>query len=187
MDNKLGFTRTTIALHWLCAGAMLAMLGIGLYMVRFEAWSLYPWHKSVGVVLLVLMLARVAWRLRQGCPPALGAASRAEQRVAKAVHWILIVGTLAMPLTGMLFSGASGHGVGIAGLPIVPQQHDPAHPGQVIAYSAAWADAAQLMHAWIAYVLIGAIALHVAGAFKHHLIARDGTLRRMLGMAVARH
>jgi cytochrome b561 len=186
MDSTLGFSRTSIALHWLCACAMLAMLGIGLYMVRFEAWGIYPWHKSVGVVLLALMLARVVWRIRQGWPPSLGAASRVEQRVAKTVHWILITGTVAMPLTGMLFSGASGHGFGFFGVPIVHEQHDPMQPGQVLAYSAAWADAAQLMHAYIAYALIGAIALHVAGALKHHVIARDGTLRRMLGMPIAR-
>lgn len=187
MDSVSGFTRTTIALHWLCACAMLAMLGIGLYMVRFEAWSFYPWHKAVGVGLLVLMLVRVAWRIRQGWPPPLSADSVAVQRIAKTVHWILIIGTVAMPLTGMLFSGASGHGFGIFGFPIVHEQPHPARPGQVIAYSAAWADAAQLMHAYIAYALIAAVALHVAGALKHHVIARDGSLRRMLGMSITRH
>lgn len=184
MDSQRSFTLTTIVLHWLCAGAMLTMLGIGLYMVRFEAWSFYPWHKSVGVGLFALMLVRVVWRIRQRWPEPLNAASRIEQRVAKTVHWILIIGTIAMPLTGMMFSGASGHGFGIFGFPIVPEQHDPAQPGRVLAYSAAWAVAAQLMHAYIAYALLAAVALHVAGALKHHIIARDGTLRRMLGMPV---
>ncbi|ATQ77144.1 RNA methyltransferase [Massilia violaceinigra] len=181
MDKKLSLSYTTIALHWLCALAMLAMLGVGLYMVRFEAWSFYPWHKSAGVILLALMLARAAWRIRQGWLPALGAASRIEQGVAKAVHWMLIIGTLAMPVTGMLFSGASGHGFGIFGIPVVHEQHDPVHPGQVIPYSAAWAEAAQLMHAWLGYFLIAVITLHIAGALKHHAVARDGTLRRMVG------
>lgn len=180
MDKKHSLSCTTIALHWLCALAMLAMLGIGLYMVRFEAWGFYPWHKSAGVVLLALMLARAAWRIRQGWLPALAAASRIEQGVAKAVHWMLIIGTLAMPLTGMLFSAASGHGFGIFGLPIVHEQHDPVHPGQVLPYSAAWSEAAQLMHASLAYFLIAVIALHIAGALKH-VVARDGTLRRMFG------
>ncbi len=184
MDKKRRLSYTTIALHWLCALAMLAMLGVGLYMVRFEAWSLYPWHKSAGVILLALMLARAAWRIRQGWLPALGAASRIEQGLAKAVHWMLIIGTLAMPLTGMLFSGASGHGFGIAGIPIVHEQHDPVHPGQVLPYSVAWADAGQLMHTWLAYVLIAVIMLHIAGALKHHIVARDGTLRRMLGARI---
>lgn len=181
MDHKHTLSNTTIALHWLCALAMLTMLAIGLYMVRFEAWPLYPWHKSAGVILFALMLYRAAWRIRQGWLPALTTASRVEQGVAKAVHWALIVGTLAMPLTGMLFSGASGHGFGLFGFAIVPEQHDPVHAGQVLPYSAAWADAAQLTHAWLAYMLIAAIVLHIAGALKHHVVAGDGTLRRMLG------
>ncbi len=91
-----------------------------------------------------------------------------------------------MPLTGMLFSGASGHSFGIFGMAIVPEQHDPTHPGQALPYSAAWSGAAQLMHAWLAYMLIAAIALHIAGALKHQVVARYGALRRMLGSDIGR-
>lgn len=40
------------------------------------------------------------------------------------------------------------------------------------------------MHGWGDYLIIGAVVLHIVGALKHHLIERDGTLRRMLGAEV---
>ena len=185
MDSVDKLSSATIALHWLVGLCMLSMLGVGYAMVHFELWNLYPWHKSAGVLVCLLALARVAWRVRQGWPqPAAesaGALAQVEHHLAKIVHWILIVATVAMPLTGMIFSGASGHGFGTLGVELVHGQHDPVNPGQVIAYSAAWATLGQRLHVWIAYVLAGAIVLHVAGALKHHLIARDGTMRRMCG------
>jgi hypothetical protein len=55
------------ALHWLGAALILAMLGLGLIMVhagiasgqKFEAYQL---HKSTGVLVLVVTLARGLWR-----------------------------------------------------------------------------------------------------------------------------
>lgn len=182
-NNKL--SGPTIALHWLVAVSMLAMLGIGYAMVRFELWSLYPWHKSAGVLLLLLALARTAWRVREGWPLPVGQAdspfATVERRLSKIVHFTLLAATVALPVSGMIFSGASGHGFGTLGIDIVHGQHDPLHPGQVIPYSAAWATLGQTLHLWIGYVLMATVLLHVAGALKHHVMARDGTLLRMLG------
>jgi cytochrome b561 len=181
MDKVHKLSGITVALHWMVALAMIGMLGVGLYMVNREAWFLYPWHKSIGVVIFVIVLARVAWRVVQGWPPALGQSSRFEQFAAKAVHWTLIVCTVAMPVTGMIFSGASGHGFGTLGMTIVPPQHDPLRSAEVIPYNAAWSDFGQSAHTALGYLLLAAIVLHVAGALKHHVVAKDGTLRRMLG------
>ncbi len=176
---------TTIAFHWLVALGMLSMLGIGYAMVQFELWYLYPWHKSAGVLVFLLALARTAWRVREGWPlpvgQAEGAFARGERRLSKIVHLTLLAATIALPLTGMMFSGASGHGFGTLGVDIVHGQHDPLHPGQVIPYSAAGATLGQTLHLWSGYVLMASVLLHVAGALKHHLMARDGTLLRMLG------
>ena len=181
MDKVDKLSGVTIALHWMVALAMIGMLGVGFYMVNVEAWFLYPWHKSIGVLIFVIALARVAWRVRNGWPPAAGQSSRFEQLAAKSVHWTLIVCTVAMPVTGMIFSGASGHGFGTLGVTIVPARHNPLQGADVIPYSAAWSDVGQGLHSALAYLLLAAIALHIAGALKHHVVAKDGTLRRMLG------
>ena len=98
------------------------------------------------------------------------------------MHWVLLIGSLAVPVTGMLYSGLSGHGLGVFGLvTLVPTNHSALDPNVVVPYSEYWGLVAQQTHQVIAHVLAGAIALHIAGALKHHLIDRDRTLLRMLG------
>lgn len=174
-------SRRTIALHWLLALAMIAMSGAGLYMANFEVWALYPIHKSIGILILLPALLRAVWRLREGWPAALGHSSALQQRAAQAVHWMLLLSTLAMPLSGMMYSGASGHGFGIFGLQLLPEQPDPGRPGEVLPLHAGLSDLAQNLHSLFGYLLIAALLLHVAGALKHQLLDRDGTLSRMLG------
>lgn len=184
MDNTRALSKPTLWLHWLVAGVMLPMLALGIYMSLDEAYGLYDIHKSIGLVALPLLLARAAWRLRQGWPKPLNRYSAIEQLLAKATHWGLLAGSLAMPLTGMLYSGAGGHGFGIFGLELVPSNPHPTEPYAVIAWNQWLADAGETAHEWIGYGLVVVLGLHVAGALKHHVLDRDGTLVRMLGRVV---
>ncbi|BBB61328.1 cytochrome b [Undibacterium sp. KW1] len=181
MDKAGKLSKITISLHWITGIVIMALCAVGLYMTRAEAWALYPVHKSVGVLVLFVALLRVFWRIKNGWPAAAADYTQLEQRLAKIIKWVLIIATLALPMTGMLFSGASGHGFGIFGLVIVPAQHMPGNPDQVLAYSEFWAEAGEALHQATAYILIAAIILHLAGAFKHHFIDKDATLKRMLG------
>jgi len=153
-------------------------------MTNTETWAVYPWHKSLGVIVLPIVLVRVIWRLWHGWPTAIREYSKAEQKVAKLVHWILLVGTVAMPLTGMLFSAASGHGFGIFGMEIYPVNPDPGKPDDVIARSEMWADFGENMHGVIGYALVVALLLHMVGAIKHHFFDSDRTLVRMFGKKI---
>ncbi|PXX47651.1 cytochrome b [Undibacterium pigrum] len=181
MDKANSLSKLSISLHWIIAILIIGLCAVGLYMTRAEAWALYPVHKSLGVLVLVAAILRVIWRIKNGWPAAVAEYSRLEQITAKIIKWVLITGTIALPLSGMLFSGASGHGFGIFGLVLVPAQHMPGNPAEVLAYSEFWAKAGASLHQASAYLLIAAILLHLAGACKHHFIDRDATLRRMLG------
>lgn len=172
-------SRTTRYLHWLVGIAILSLIAIGLYMARTEVWALYPIHKSVGVIVFILALIRIGWRWKEGWPKPFGDYPRAEKLAAKATHWLLIIATLALPLSGMLYSGASGHGFGIFGLVLVPENH--LATGEVIPYNEALGLAGQTAHTWIGYAVIALLCLHAGGALKHHFVDRDATLRRMLG------
>ena len=174
-------SRTTVTLHWLMALAMIGLTSVGLYMAEFEVWALYPIHKSVGILVLLLAVLRAAWRLKEGWPAPTGQASALQKTLAKAVHWLLLLSTLAMPISGMIFSGASGHGFGIFGLTLMEHHQDPSKPGEVLPLNAGLSKLAHTLHSVIGYVLIAAVLLHVAGALKHHLLDRDASLRRMLG------
>ena len=173
--------RSSRLLHWLVAALMLGLAGAGLYMSRAEAWALYPWHKSFGLLALLFIVVRLVQRLRLGLPDPVQPSSPALHRAARWAHGALLVLTLLLPLSGMLFSGASGHGFGLFGLPLVPHQDDPAKPGEVLPYNATLAELGQQAHHWGGYLLLALVALHVLAALKHHFIDRDRTLLRMLG------
>lgn len=180
-DTAQTLSPTSRRLHWLVAIGFIGLGAIGFYMANTETWALYDWHKSLGVLLFVVILWRVVRRLIQGWPPAAHSYRRHEILLAKITHWVLLLGTLALPLTGMLYSGASGHGFGVFGLTLVPTNYDLLAPGQVIPYSPFWSDAGQTAHRILGYILAAAIVLHLAGALKHHFIDRDRTLLRQLG------
>ena len=183
-DTPNRLSHTTVALHWLVAIGVIGMLAVGLYMAENDAYALYPLHKSSGMLLLLVILPRVAWRVLNGWPAPVGSYRAWEHTLARAVHWVLLVGTALMPLSGMLMSAAGGHGLAIFGWELLAANPDPAHPDKVIALSKAAAEFGHETHEILASVLIGAIILHVAAALKHHLLDRDGTLRRMLGKAL---
>ncbi|XLZ70802.1 cytochrome b [Massilia sp. SR12] len=178
MDTAKKLTRTTIILHWLIALTILGLCAVGIYMVRTESWGLFHWHKSIGLLLFTLILARLAWRLKQGLPPPVRESSRWEQLASHGAHWLLLAATVALPLTGMMYSGLGGHGFGIFGLEFVASHYA---GGQAVPLNAGLSGLGQALHSWIGYGLLALVALHIAAALKHHFIDRDGTLRRMLG------
>ena len=55
--NSAPLSAPTRALHWILALAMIGLTAVGLYMAEFEAWALYPIHKSIGLLVLPLALA----------------------------------------------------------------------------------------------------------------------------------
>lgn len=172
----------TIGLHWVVGLGCIAMIGVGFFMKNWEVYSLYDTHKSIGVLLLLVIIARVVWRARKGWPKPVSDYTPMEKAASKAAHWGLIIGSLLMPISGFMLSAASGHGVGVFGLRVFPSRYDA--EGQAVAYSEALYSLGKLMHEFGGYLLAAVIVLHVAGALKHHFIDKDQTLTRMLGRPV---
>jgi len=185
MDQQHQLSKTSVVLHWIVALVIISLSGVGLLMSQKEIWFLYRIHKSIGVLIFVVILMRVVWRLRQGWPKPIRQYARYEQALAKLVHWVLIVATVLMPVSGMLMSGVGGHGIAIFGWQLVAEHHSLNKPDHAEPYSEFWAQVGETGHEIIGYVLIVAIALHIAGALKHHIVDRDATLRRMLGRNVS--
>lgn len=129
-------------------------------------------HKTVGVATFFVGVTRILWALTQTRPAPLHPDRRAETWLAGFVHWLLYGSLVLVPLTGWIHHAASEGFAPIwwpfgQDLPLVPKDE---------ALSATFAG----LHIVTKWVLIGAIGLHVAGALKHHVVDRDGTLRRML-------
>lgn len=180
MDNQQKLSPVTITLHWIIALTVITLTGIGFYMSMFDFYPLYDWHKSFGVVIFAVVLLRVWWRIKNGWPIPVGEYPTFERRLAQATHWVLIVATVLMPVSGILYSALGGWGIKVFGWVMVAGNKNPV-TGQTEAIHAGLAQLGQVAHEWLGYLLAGAIILHIAGALKHHLIDKDRTLLRMLG------
>lgn len=183
-DSETKLSVISVSLHWIVGLAMIGMLALGIYMEETEAFALYPLHKSIGVIVLAVALVRIFWRLSNRWPSALSDDGVFLHFIARLVHWVLILGTLLMPISGMVMSGVGGHGVEMFGLELIASNPDPANPMEVIPHNEAIAGFAHSVHGFVANLLIAVLLLHIAGAIKHHVVNKDGTLRRMLGQRV---
>lgn len=106
---------------------------------------------------------------------------KVEHYLAKLVHWTLIIGTVLMPISGALMSVLGGHGLYIFGLEIISTNPNPADPAKMLAHNPELASLSHSTHHYVGEIMIIAVILHISGALKHHLIDKDGTLRRILG------
>lgn len=164
-----------IALHWLIALLVFAGWSMGYYMedlrISPQKLKLYSWHKWIGISVLILTCVRAAWRATHAPPPANPAHALWQRRLASATH-ISFYGLLfALPMSGWLFSSASGYPVKYFGLILLPD---------LVEKSQSLASLLGDVHQVLAMLLAGLLVLHIAGALKHQLIEKDGTLKRML-------
>lgn len=162
-------------LHWLVALLVLVLLPLGFIMVSLELspfkLALYFWHKSFGTLVLVLAALRLAWRLYNRRPAEIASHRLWERRLAGSVHVLLYAGLILMPLSGWLMSSAADFSHSFFGLFNIPD---------LVGRDEALFRQMRFVHQLGAYFLLAAILLHGAGAFKHHFIDRDETLKRML-------
>lgn len=170
-----GFGPLTRALHWGMAAGILGMLAFGLTLVRMKMSLATVWlfglHKSIGLTLLVLALLRLVWHRLSPPPGPLGGVPPVQLALARATHRALYVLMLAVPLSGWAGSAATGIDVVVFNIWTLPP---------IVPPSEAAAKALLTLHHWLTWALMAVLALHVAGALKRSLIARDGTLSRMV-------
>ncbi len=179
-DTKEALSSLTIFLHWMVGLTIIALVSVGIYMSENEVFELYPIHKSIGVLIFAVVVVRVYWRFVNGWLQPVTEYRAIEHNLAKIIHWVLIIAMIVMPISGFIMSGAGGYGVSVFGLEIIAAQFDPVAK-EAIPHNAALAGLMHEIHAIAGWTMAVAIVLHIAGAFKHHVIDKDNTLRRMLG------
>jgi cytochrome b561 len=166
------------ALHWLMAIGLIFMLGLGWRIENMEPslsnlW-LYGLHKSIGVTLFLLVLLRLLWHRISPPPPTISeGVSMWQLRVSKGVHAFLYLTMLAIPLSGLLASSATGIETVIFGAITLPQ---------LTPISEAWETALFTAHGILTKLFVVSLALHIAGALQRHFIKRDRSLLRILGL-----
>ena len=183
-SGRSTYSAVAIVFHWLIAALMLTNIGLAWYFNTLKYPANVPpiqLHKSIGITVLLLTLARIAWRLANRPPPLPDHMARWERWAARATHYLFYFLMLAMPLSGWAMVSASpllrAHPTvlfGVVPWPTLPfSQIDPDTLHDLSKLFRKTHDTL----AWVAYLTI---ALHVAAALKHHLIDRDDVLTRML-------
>ena len=163
-----------IAFHWIAAALILANLVLGISMVQLpispRKLNWYLWHKSIGVTIFAVTALRLAWRAMHPAPAAVPMPAW-QQRAAGLSHVALYALMVLVPLSGWLFSSASGVQVVYARLLPLPD---------LVPRDRALADVLRVVHLALNASLATIVVVHIAAALKHHFVDRDGVLARMV-------
>lgn len=171
-----GYSRTAIAFHWLIALLIASAFAIGLVMTSIPGFTptklrYFSWHKWIGVTAFVLAAARIVWRATYRAPPLPAHMSRWQRGAAHAVHALLYILMIAVPVTGYLYSSAANVPVVYLGLVPLPR---------IISPDPEWKAILKTAHVTLDYSLAALVLAHVGAALKHQWIDRDRLLSRMI-------
>ncbi|OMH39252.1 cytochrome b [Motiliproteus sp. MSK22-1] len=176
-NTRQRYGLVSILLHWVMALLIFGLFGLGLYMTDLGYYD--PWyrqgpdlHRSIGVVVVILLFLRLLWKKLSPLPLALSSQKAWELRLAGIVHSVFYGLILLIAISGYLISTADGRAVSVFGLFEIPA---------LISDIDGQEDVAGLIHFWLAWLMMGLVALHALGALKHQIIDKDGTMMRMLG------
>jgi cytochrome b561 len=183
-NTRTRYGNVAMTLHWLIAALVLTNLYLGLSFDSYpkgdpSLFQVVQIHKSIGLSVLVLSLARLIWRLVNPVPPLPAGMSPLLKFAAHATHYLLYFLIIAIPLSGWAMVSASRlsiptHYFGlfdwpnigfIANMPL-DQKHGLHEPLEAI-------------HTYLAWSAIVLVVLHVAAALYHQFFRRDDVLRRM--------
>ncbi|QKR99600.1 cytochrome b [Sphingomonas sp. CL5.1] len=158
-------------LHWVRALLVLGLIAAGWTMTRMSDaqvaryGDLYPWHKSFGLLVLMIVLVQLAIRARARLPEPPAALPRHEAMLSRVVHRTMYALLVVVPVMGYSMSSTYTHsdGVPFFGLPVP----------ELLPKNDHWFAVFQWLHRVLAYTLLGLVALHVGGALKHRFLDRD--------------
>ena len=161
---------TLFAFQYLSA-AIMTHLARDKTLLGLSQGDLYNWHKSIGLVLLTLALARLIWRKATPLPDWAPVLSKTERAISHRNETLLYGCMFLLPLSGYLFVMAGNFGVKLFGLVNLPNP---------IGKQEGLALLALIVHIVTSYAAVIFIAWHVGLGLKHHCYDRDGFLNRML-------
>jgi cytochrome b561 len=176
-QNK--YDKIAIILHWLIATSFITMLVSGLVMANLDIprslkFSIYQWHKSLGLLTLILVIIRIAWRLTHTPPKLPNSINKREQKLAKFGHLSLYFWMLILPLSGWIMVSSS-----IYGLPTIifgwfEWPHLP-----YLSANKNINNISNNIHITFAFSLIALILVHIAAVLKHYLKEQENLLKRI--------
>jgi cytochrome b561 len=162
-------------LHWGMAALIFAQFALGWTALTWRLsptkLQLFIWHKSFGILLLVLVLLRLAWRLANTTPALPPGLPHWEHNAARASHLLLYFLMIAMPVTGWIINSAANIPFRVFWLFPLPDITEP---------DKALEELAKRAHLALFVLLATVVAVHIAAALRHHFVRRNDVLIRML-------
>jgi cytochrome b561 len=173
------YPATSKLLHWAVAVCVLTTAAVAITMIRIGEGPaqdfLFNFHKSLGVLILTLMILRVINRLAVGAPIPEPGIEPWQQTLSGIVHTSLYVLLLAMAVVGYVANSAYGASTPVFGLFELPP---------IVAKNEPLSETLFAIHRWVGWLLIALIVMHISAALFHHFVRRDNVLRRMLPRAM---
>jgi len=162
-------------LHWSIVVLIITQLVLGISADDLpnglRKLELLAWHKSFGMLILMLALVRLAWRYANPRPAPPADMPRWQRLAAVGTHRLLYALILLQPLTGWLMSSYKNYPVSFFGLFQWPD---------LVAPDAGMHELFEEVHEWLARLLVTVAIIHASAALYHHFGRRDDVLRRML-------
>lgn len=162
-------------LHWGVAALIVTQFSIAFYMEDLpkglERFRYVELHKSIGIVILALMVLRFLWRTNNPPPPLPNDLPVWEIWAANASHWALYGFVIVQSLSGMSLVWAANSPLTFFGWFVLP---NPIGPDKAL--RAFFGE----IHEYAAFGIVALLVLHIGAALRHHFILKNNILRRML-------
>jgi cytochrome b561 len=178
-DTGAGYAPIAKLLHWLIVALLFCQYAIAWSMPHIgrntKPDRLIDLHFSFGVLILMVLAVRLAWRWAHGEPTPLAGLPPWVVRSSRAIHYSLYLLLVLLPLLGWVNASFRGFDVTLFGLVHLPQLIATRTPGF------AWTGD---VHSFLSnYLLLALVDLHVAAALYHRFVRKDRVLERMLPTA----
>lgn len=176
------YSSITIAFHWMIAALVLFMLWYGHYVDDLPRGSTarlegFQFHFSIGLLILILSVARLVWRLMHPAPKLPQTMKTWEKVLAKAIHYLFYVFLIALPLAGWATASTSSLNIPIYFFDLFQWPWFPGVHGtenrEVIH------EVFEDIHKNLGWAMLGLFSLHVLAVVKHTLVDKDGIMKRM--------
>ena len=172
-DAELRYDRASILMHWTTAILVVLLWVIAHFIDDFprgpERVAARSVHITLGVLLLLVLFARVGWRSSGSCRRLPMAHPGLFGYLAKTTHFLLYLVLAAVLVLGV--ANVWVRGDSYFGLFTVPK-FDPNNKGLK--------ETVEDLHETVANILLILAGAHAVAALVHHLLLKDGVLRRML-------
>lgn len=178
-NSAAGYGTLTKVFHWLIVvlfalqyvgGNIMTSIDFNSSFAGIGTNTYYNWHKSLGLVALVVAVLRLLNRQMGELPPWAATLTPGEQKFIHRVEQVFYTAMFVMPITGWFYVMWGHYGVNLFGVWEMPR---PLPKDNTLRDVAKWA------HIGAGWVLLLAMFGHIGLVLWHQLIKKDRLLDRM--------